>query len=67
MKVTVEKVLLTSEALFLGLVVRGPKGGWVRFAEATVPLDAIPWADLAVLMDKKLHAEFDPEDDPTLW
>lgn len=73
MKITVDKIAFSSDALFLGLVLRYSDNGPVRFAQVQLDDDVLDWKTLQDLTsyvvrqtNRHLDRERELQDEPTL-
>ena len=73
MQVDLNKIAVTSDGLFLGLVIRYGEGGPVRFAQVRIEDDVLDWqalSDLTSYLNRQISRHLDRERDvadfPTL-
>lgn len=73
MKIIIDRIVVTSDAVFFGLIVRYGEGGPVRFAQVQLEDDVLDWTTLQGLTayvvrqtNRYLDREREIEDDLTL-
>jgi hypothetical protein len=66
MKLQVDSVVFHRDVLVLGIIVRGPRGSWVRFASLEVPLEAVPFALVKAVAERRAYEIGEEDQDEPL-
>lgn len=70
LKIELNKIAVTADGLFLGLVVRYGDAGPVRFAQVSVQDDVLGWQelqDLTTYLNRQVSRHMDRERDAEPW
>lgn len=66
MQIDVDRIETTGDALYLGLVIRGPGNAWVRFSTCRIPYDRIPYEAIRDLLNRDSSSRVEQLVDDTL-